>query len=304
MVELFPAGFAEESRGEAVELVAFTDEAGVRRMEETFGEVGTAAVLSGWEDEWRRFHVPVLVGSLWVGPPWAEPAPGLTPVVIDPGRAFGTGGHATTRLCLELLHELERGSFVDVGCGSGVLAIAAAKLGFGPVVALDLDEAAVEAARRSVARALNCSPTAGCARQACAGGRYCARKPRPRDGHGPRAAARLPSCGHLGLLRERAGDAGRFPASRTALPRQLGGRPLRARVASPRRWLRSRFASSAARCRTQTRTQSARRSSATVTARAKGARSPSSTAAASPTRLFASRGTPQPVRPERTGGST
>ena len=151
MVELFPAGFAEESRGEAVELVAFTDEAGVRRMEETFGEVGTAAVLSGWEDEWRRFHVPGLVGSLWVGPPWAEPAPGLTPVVIDPGRAFGTGGHATTRLCLELLHELERGSFVDVGCGSGVLAIAAAKLGFGPVVALDLDEAAVEAARRNAA---------------------------------------------------------------------------------------------------------------------------------------------------------
>jgi len=151
MVELFPAGFAEESRGEAVELVAFTDEAGVRRMEETFGEVGQAAGLSGWEDEWRRFHVPVLVGSLWAGPPWAEPAPGLTPVVIDPGRAFGTGGHATTRLCLELLHELERGSFVDVGCGSGVLAIAAAKLGFGPVVALDLDEAAVEAARRNAA---------------------------------------------------------------------------------------------------------------------------------------------------------
>jgi len=65
--------------------------------------------------------------------------------VIDPGRAFGTGAHATTRLALELLGELEPASLVDVGCGSGVLAIAAAKLGFGPVVALDNDDAAVEA---------------------------------------------------------------------------------------------------------------------------------------------------------------
>ena len=80
---------------------------------------------------------PVIVGPLWVGPPWEEPQPGSTPVVIDPGRAFGTGAHETTRLCLELLLEVARGSFLDVGCGSGVLAIAAAKLGFAPVVALD-----------------------------------------------------------------------------------------------------------------------------------------------------------------------
>ena len=70
-------------------------------------------------------------------------------VVIDPGRAFGTGAHETTRLCLELLLELDRGSFLDVGCGSGVLAIAAAKLGFAPVVALDVDNAAVDASRRN-----------------------------------------------------------------------------------------------------------------------------------------------------------
>jgi ribosomal protein L11 methyltransferase len=72
-------------------------------------------------------------------------------VTIDPGRAFGTGAHPTTRLCLELLLELERGSVVDFGCGSGVLAIAAAKLGFGPVVAVDADTAAVEAARANAA---------------------------------------------------------------------------------------------------------------------------------------------------------
>jgi len=66
--------------------------------------------------------------------------------VIDPGRAFGTGAHATTRLCLETLLELDPGGpFVDLGCGSGVLGILAARLGWGPVLALDYDQAAVEA---------------------------------------------------------------------------------------------------------------------------------------------------------------
>jgi ribosomal protein L11 methyltransferase len=71
--------------------------------------------------------------------------------VIDPGQAFGTGSHPTTRLCLEFLLELERGSLLDVGCGSGVLSVAAAKLGFEPVVALDREPAAVEATRRNAA---------------------------------------------------------------------------------------------------------------------------------------------------------
>lgn len=104
----------------------------------------TADVAEGWEDAWRAFHHGVVVGRLWVGPPWEEPTPGTVPVVIDPGRAFGTGAHPTTRLCLELLQEVEPTSLVDVGCGSGVLSIAAAKLGFAPVSALDLDEAALE----------------------------------------------------------------------------------------------------------------------------------------------------------------
>lgn len=69
---------------------------------------------------------------------------GALPVVIDPGRAFGTGAHPSTRLVLELLQDVEPSSLVDVGCGSGVLAIAAAKLGFAPVSALDLDEVALE----------------------------------------------------------------------------------------------------------------------------------------------------------------
>ncbi|HEV8603196.1 MAG TPA: 50S ribosomal protein L11 methyltransferase [Gaiellaceae bacterium] len=147
MLDLFPEGFAEERDGDRVELVAFTDEAGERRARAAFGDVGVSPFASGWEDEWKRFHVPSVVGGLWVGPPWAEPREGLTPIVIDPGRAFGTGGHATTRLCLELLCDLERGSVLDVGCGSGVLAISAAKLGFAPVAALDAEETAVEATR-------------------------------------------------------------------------------------------------------------------------------------------------------------
>lgn len=108
-------------------------------------------VPDDWEERWKRFHVPVLVGGrLYVRPPWEQPAvrPRVTEVVIDPGRAFGTGAHPTTRLCLELMLSLEpEGSFTDLGCGSGVLAIAAAKLGFAPVAAFDSDAAAVGATR-------------------------------------------------------------------------------------------------------------------------------------------------------------
>jgi ribosomal protein L11 methyltransferase len=72
--------------------------------------------------------------------------------VVDPGRAFGTGAHPTTRLCLELLLSADPQGLVDVGCGSGVLAIAAAKLGHAPVVAVDVDEPAVAATRANAER--------------------------------------------------------------------------------------------------------------------------------------------------------
>lgn len=85
--------------------------------------------------------------------PWQSAPPGAIAVVIDPGRAFGTGAHPTTRLCLELLCSLEpRGGLVDLGCGSGVIAIAAAALGFDPVIACDRDPVAVEATRANAAR--------------------------------------------------------------------------------------------------------------------------------------------------------
>ncbi len=147
MLELFPEGLAEFGDAEATELVAFTDEAGAERLRARFGDVRVEAVPDGWESEWMRFHRPVEVGALWIGPPWEEPTPGLVPVVIDPGLAFGTGAHPTTQLCLELIQPLERSSLLDIGSGSGVLAIAACKLGYEPVVAIDIDEDAVAATR-------------------------------------------------------------------------------------------------------------------------------------------------------------
>jgi ribosomal protein L11 methyltransferase len=144
MLELFPGGFEEVARPETVELAAYTDAAGEARLRAAFAEALSEPVAAGWEDRWRSFHRPVRVGRLWVGPPWEQPPRDALVVVVDPGRAFGTGSHPTTRLTLELLLELKPGSFLDVGCGSGVLSIAAAKLGFRPVLALDLDPVAVE----------------------------------------------------------------------------------------------------------------------------------------------------------------
>jgi ribosomal protein L11 methyltransferase len=132
-----------------VELAAYDDAA--QRVAAEFPEASVGEVEPGWEDRWRSFHRPVLVGPLWVGPPWETAPEDAVAVTIDPGRAFGTGAHPTTRLCLELLVELPRGALLDVGCGSGVLAIAAARLGFAPVVAVDAADAAVAAARENAA---------------------------------------------------------------------------------------------------------------------------------------------------------
>ena len=149
MLELFPEGFEERDAQDGVELAAYTDAGGEERLWAAFGTVSSEALPQDWETRWRAFHRPVRIGPLWVGPPWDRPPDDSTAVVIDPGRAFGTGGHPTTRLSLQLLLEVEPGSLLDVGCGSGVLAIAAAALGFSPVVAIDDDPVALAAARRN-----------------------------------------------------------------------------------------------------------------------------------------------------------
>jgi ribosomal protein L11 methyltransferase len=143
MLELFPDGVEEETDGADIVLSGYADE---RRA----GDLTEAAVSEGWADAWREFHQPVRQGRIWIGPPWAEPEP--VAVVIDPGRAFGTGAHGSTRAALELLQRLAPQPALDLGCGSGVLSIAAMKLGFGPVRAFDIDPLAVDATRDNAAR--------------------------------------------------------------------------------------------------------------------------------------------------------
>ncbi|HET6832090.1 MAG TPA: 50S ribosomal protein L11 methyltransferase [Solirubrobacterales bacterium] len=117
-------------------------------------EIETTEVPDDWADRWRDFHEPVVVGDgrLVVRPSWERWDGGGAgiDIVVDPGRAFGTGAHATTRCCLELLLALAdrghgSGPLADWGTGSGVLAIAAAKLGWGPVHACDHEQAAIAA---------------------------------------------------------------------------------------------------------------------------------------------------------------
>jgi ribosomal protein L11 methyltransferase len=136
MLELFPEGVEEETDGSQVVLHGYGDRPPTGDLEET-------AVAEGWADAWREFHRPVRVGRLWVGPPWYDPEP--IAVVIDPGRAFGTGAHPSTRAALELMQRLTPSPMLDLGCGSGVLSIAAIRLGFGPVCAFDRDPLAVGA---------------------------------------------------------------------------------------------------------------------------------------------------------------
>jgi ribosomal protein L11 methyltransferase len=153
LLELVPEGheLAQGADGSA-ELAVYVADDRVPALRRAFPALGVQPVADGWEDAWRDFHHGVEIGPLWVGPPWEEPPAGAHAVVIDPGRAFGTGAHPTTRLALELLAEQPRGSLLDAGCGSGVLAIAAARLGFRPVIAGDHDPEAVDVARENAAR--------------------------------------------------------------------------------------------------------------------------------------------------------
>lgn len=156
LIELAPYGFEQVDGEDWVEFALYGAPGELPAFPRGPAEVaGVRVTVRGteladdWAERWREFHEPVLVGErVWVRPPWKDPRPGAIDLVIDPAQAFGTGAHPTTRLSLELLLEVEpRGALTDLGCGSGVLAIAAAKLGFAPVTAVDNDPAAVDAAR-------------------------------------------------------------------------------------------------------------------------------------------------------------
>lgn len=156
---LAPNGVEEERGTDYVEYAIYGGEGELPELGEIevaagdgLVEVVTTTVPDDWADRWQDFHKPLLVGErLWLRPSWEEAREGTVDLVVDPGRAFGTGAHPTTRLCLEFMLELEQageahGPLTDLGTGSGVLAIAAAKLGWQPVSGYDHEPASIEAA--------------------------------------------------------------------------------------------------------------------------------------------------------------
>ena len=114
-------------------------------------DVRAEPVADGWDVRWHEHLRPVRVGDLLVRPPWIDGSP--DDLVIDPGTFFGAGTHPTTRLCLELLQDCPPGgALCDWGAGTGVLAIAAARLGWSPVTAVELDAAALDLIGANAAR--------------------------------------------------------------------------------------------------------------------------------------------------------
>ena len=160
LIELAPGGVEEVDHGDEVEYAIYGALGELPSLPDLKAAVGgalvsvsTSVVEDGWEDRWREFHQPLVIENrLRVRPPWEPRGEEDYDISIDPGRAFGTGAHPTTRLCLELLLDLEaKGSLIDLGCGSGVIAVLAAQLGFEPVTALDYDQLAVDASLTNAA---------------------------------------------------------------------------------------------------------------------------------------------------------
>jgi ribosomal protein L11 methyltransferase len=163
LIDLAPGGIEEIREGDIVEYAVYGPPGEVPTLPDLqvavgddLVEVRTTEVADDWQERWRDFHhamdITAASGSgdrsIFLRPSWEDtPVPeNALEVVLDPGQAFGTGSHPTTRLCVAHLLDIEPGGgFLDLGCGSGVLAIAAAKLGWGPVSAYDFDQLAVDA---------------------------------------------------------------------------------------------------------------------------------------------------------------
>lgn len=138
-------------------------EAGLKALGELGLDVGRAEIQfqrvrrEDWSESWKKYFKTILIGSaLLIKPSWSkrQPRAGQAVVVLDPGLSFGTGQHATTSFCLKQIaagRPKKRGSrsLLDIGSGSGILAIAAAKLGYRPVEAFDFDPVAVRVARKN-----------------------------------------------------------------------------------------------------------------------------------------------------------
>ncbi|MCQ2602959.1 MAG: 50S ribosomal protein L11 methyltransferase [Clostridia bacterium] len=116
-----------------------------------YGEIVVDTIdAADYENEWKKYYKPIVTPKVTVVPTWINYQKSIDEVImrLDPGMAFGTGEHATTRMCLELM-DAENKSVIDVGCGSGILGIAAALTGAKSVYMCDIDENAVEFARRN-----------------------------------------------------------------------------------------------------------------------------------------------------------
>ncbi|WP_375756634.1 50S ribosomal protein L11 methyltransferase [Corallococcus exercitus] len=151
-------------KGESIVVAYFEDRESAEGARDAVAESHPNARLSldeqpqqDWSNEWKSLIKSVQVGRLWVGPPWdAANAPdGKVRIVIEPKMAFGTGDHPTTSLCLAAVDDFMAthpgASVLDVGTGTGVLAIAAKKLGAGHVVGTDNDPTSVELAKENCA---------------------------------------------------------------------------------------------------------------------------------------------------------
>jgi ribosomal protein L11 methyltransferase len=108
-----------------------------------------------WNETWKKKFQPIDIGlNLTIIPPWYTDTRERISIIIDPGMAFGTGHHETTQCCVALIERLSlqsvRGRFCDIGTGTGILAIAARKLGFAEAVGVDIDPLAVDAAKRNI----------------------------------------------------------------------------------------------------------------------------------------------------------
>jgi ribosomal protein L11 methyltransferase len=146
LLDAFPAGVDERELPGAVEFGIYGPVEALPALDGVL-EVVSEPVADGWETAYHAYLGRVVAGSFAVRPPWVAGQP--SDVVIDPGTAFGAGSHPTTRLCLELL--TGDGDLADWGSGSGVLAIAAARAGYRPVTAVDVDPAALDAIRSNAA---------------------------------------------------------------------------------------------------------------------------------------------------------
>lgn len=226
LLEWGAPGLIEEAVGETVRLTAHlpapsrgfgrTLRAYLTALGEASGTPGSFAVHlarrrdPGWATQWRSFHRPLRFGRLVVAPSWCEVplGPGEVVVRLDPGMAFGTGQHPTTASCLEVLAAWVRPGLpiLDLGTGSGLLALAAARLGGGPVFALDTDPLACATAAANCRRNGLAAPV-----RVCCGSL---------DALMPRAAfavivANLTAVAHMALLPGLAGHLA--PGGRAAL---------------------------------------------------------------------------------------